>query len=141
MSQDITYEWLAGKWGNELTHISQPPNSFISNYLCQFLPSSDTLPTEDKNKQIDSGSRQMMLLPGHGYLKNFLADRYYMSSGPVSHVKDDNSQQRVSDRSAATDTSHSAYRWHGTTTFSAYRWWCGHSRTGIDVDRAAATND
>lgn len=98
MSQDITYEWLAGKWGNELTHISQPPNSFISNYLCQFLPSSDTLPTEDKNKQIDSGSRQMMLLPGHGYLKNFLADRHYMSSGPVYHVKDDSSQQRVSDR-------------------------------------------
>jgi len=97
-SSSVRYEWLIGKWGEVLTSAPRPDNSRIMPYLCRFSPYGDQIYTTPKEKLTEDMHRKILLLPGHGYLRETVEYVGEKATYPVYYVKADGSMRRVADK-------------------------------------------
>lgn len=97
-SSTVKYEWLIGKWGEELSSVSRPENSFIPPYLCRFSPYGDQIYITPREKITEDMHRKLPLLPGHGYLRETVEYVNGKPTYPVYYVKPDGSTKFVADK-------------------------------------------
>lgn len=92
------YEWLSGRWGENLYPIDRPSSSFIPNYLCRFSPyvnlqnKNQTDPSSEKIKQ------EIPLLPEHGHLIEKIKYTNNSERHPVYLIKPDGNSFQVSEK-------------------------------------------
>lgn len=94
----VKYKWLIGKWGEQLTSVSRPENSFVLSYLCQFSHYGDQIYITPNDKITEDMHRKLPLLPEHGYLRETVDYANGKPIYPVYHVKPDGSIRFVSNK-------------------------------------------
>ncbi len=92
------YEWLIGKWGDDLSHTQRPVDSVIPNYLCRFSSKRNrNLPTGNE-VSISNLNRRIELLPEHGYLQEEIERTSNGEMHTVKMVKSDGSSNIFSEK-------------------------------------------
>ncbi len=64
-----SYQWLAGKWGKPLEKVEYVRTTFVSNYLCRFVPYGPLIFGSPPEQLPPDAAKITPLLPQHGAMK------------------------------------------------------------------------